>query len=256
MADDLERRLRDVPAAFPRPGDAAGETARRHVLGTPRRRGPHVRRLSLLTACAVGAAATIGFTAGHWLIPAQGEAATSVSLAAMPSTLTFGDAFTLYGSLASGRADEAVTIEARDCGAGGTYHVVGGATTVAGGAFAAELGHFPERTTQYRARWRDGTSTATTVFVRPRIEVRYRAGVLRITAWAAATVRGQRAILQMYDAHGSPQTVRTFVFAQSDIGSGGQMAERVRLPHGRVIRVILPSIGPCFADGVSAPVST
>jgi hypothetical protein len=210
----------------------------------------------VLAAAAVFAAATIGFTAGHWLVPANGAAATAVSLATTQDLVTVGGTFTLFGTLTSGRADEPVTIEAKECGLHRGFHVVGGASTVAGGAFGSELNTYPQRATEYRARWRDGVSAPVTVDVRPRIDVQYSAGVLHVQVWAGAAVRDRRAILQLFDRHGAPQTVRTLLIRNGGYGSGGDATVRVRIPRHRVIRVVLPQIGPCFADGISPPVST
>jgi hypothetical protein len=256
VPSDFERLLRDVPAAFPRPDAAAKQAARRRVV--PRRqfgRTP-LRRLSLLTPAAVCAAATIGFTAGHWLVPAKGEAATAVSLATTQDLVTVGDTFTVFGTLTSGRSHETVTIEAKECGVHGSFHVVGGAGTVAGGAFGSELNQYPDRTTEYRARWHDGISAPVTVYVRPRIDVQYAGGTLRVQVWAGAVVRNRRAILQVFDRHGAPQTLRAFLIRNSGYGKGGDATVQVKIPRHRIIRVVLPQIGPCFSDGISPPVTT
>jgi hypothetical protein len=257
VPSDFERMLRDVPATFPRPDAAAKQAARRRVFPRRRLRGVPPRRLSLLTAAAVCAAATIGFTAGHWLVPAQGKAATAVTLGTTEDTFTVGvGTFTLFGSLTSGRAHEGVVIEARECGVHGTFHLIGGASTVAGGAFGAELNRYPERTTEYRARWRDGFSAPVTVSVRPRIDVQYLDGTLHVQVWAGAVVRNRRAILQIFDRSGSPQTLRTFLIRNPGYGTGGDATVRVKIPRHRIIRVVLPQIGPCFSDGISPPVTT
>lgn len=257
MPSDFERLLRDVPAAFPKPDASAARTARRRVFPRSPQRWTRPRRLSLLTAGAVCAAATIGFTAGHWLVPARGEAATAVTLGTTEDAYTVGvGTFTLFGSLTSGRAHEGVLIEARECGVHGAFHLIGGANTVAGGAFGAELNQYPERTTEYRARWRDGVSAPVTVYVRPRVDVQYLDGILHVQVWAGAVVRNRRAILQIFDRSGSPQTLRTFLIRNGGYGTGGDATVHVKIPRHRIIRVVLPQIGPCFSDGISPPVAT
>ena len=256
MPSDFERLLRDVPAAFPRPDAAATKAARRRVVPGFRRGGSRPRRLTLLAAAAVCAAATIGFTAGHWLVPAKGEAATAVSLATTQDLVTVGDTFTVFGSLTSGRAHEEVQIEARECGVNAPFHVVGGASTVPGGAFGSELKRYPERTTEYRARWRDGVSPPVTVYVRPRVDVQYAKGTLHVQVWAGAVVSNRRAILQIFDRSGSPQTLRTFLIRSGSYGPGGGATVHVRIARHRIIRVVLPQIGLCFSDGISNTVHT
>lgn len=256
MPSDFERLLGDVPATFPRPADAATTEARRRVIPGGPKHGRRPRRLSLLAAAAAFAAATIGFTAGHWLVPAKGQAATPFSLATTQDLVTVGGAFTLFGSLPTTRMHEAVAIEAKECGTGRQFQLVGGTSTLQGGAFGAELNEYPQRTTEYRARWRDGVSAPVLVYVRPRVDVQYTPGVVHVQVWAGASVRNKRAVLQEYDQSGAPQTLRTFLIRNGGYGTGGDATVRVRIPRGRIIRVILPQIGPCFSDGISPPVAT
>jgi hypothetical protein len=256
MPIDFERLLGDVPATFPRPAETATEAARRRILPQSPKHGRRPRRLSLLAAAAAFAAATIGFTAGHWLLPSRSEAATPLTLATTQDLISVGGTFTLFGSLPTTRPHETVTIEAKECGTHGTFHLVDGTSTVDGGAFGAELDQYPQRTTEYRARWRDGVSPPVLVYVSPRVDVQYSERILHVQVWAGAVVRNKRAILQEFDRHGAPQTLRTFVIGNSGYGTGGDATVHVRIPRGRVIRVVLPQIGPCFSDGVSPPVTT
>ena len=256
MPSDFERLLGDVPAAFPKPAETATKAARRKLIPKRPKRGRRPRRLSLLAAAAAFGAATIGFTAGHWLVPAKGQAATPLSLATTQDLVTVGGSFTLFGSLPTTRPHETVTIEAKECGTHGPFHVVGGTSTVQGGAFGAELDQYPQRTMAYRARWRDGVSAPVMVYVRPRVDVQYSGGILHVQVWAGAVVRSRRAILQEFDEHGAPQTLRTFLIRNSGYGPGGDATAYVRIPRNRIIRVVLPQIGPCFSDGISSPVTT
>jgi hypothetical protein len=256
MPSDFERLLGDVPATFPRPTETATSAARRRIIPQSPKHGRRPRRLSLLAGAAAFAAATIGFTAGHWLVPARGEAATPLSLATTQDLVTVGGTSTLFGSLPTTRPHETVTIEAKECGTHGWFHLVGGTSTVEGGAFGAELNEYPQRTTEYRARWRDGVSAPVIVYVRPRLDVQYRGGILHVQVWAGAVVRNRRAILQEFDRHGAPQTLRTFLIRNSGYGTGGDATVHVRIPKDRIIHVVLPQIGPCFSDGISPPVTT
>jgi hypothetical protein len=256
VPSDFERLLRDVPATFPRPDDTARQAARHRVFGRGPLRFARPRRLSLLTAAAVCVAATIGFTAGHWLVPATGSAAIEVSIATTADTVGFGSPVTLYGSLTSGRAGEEVLIEARDCGTHGSFHRVGGATTVVGGAFAGGPNMPVRVTSQYRARWKDGTSVPVTVRVRPRIDVQYAGGILSVQVFSGLSLKNVRARLQVFDASGSPVTLRTFRVRRSEWTSFASARIHIAIPHGKIARVVLPSTGPCFADATSALVRT
>jgi hypothetical protein len=256
MPNDFERLLGDVPATFPRPAETATKAARREIIPQSPKHGRRPRRLSLLAAAVAFGAATIGFTAGHWLVPAKGEAATPLSLATTQDLVAVGSSFTLFGSLPTTRPHETVTIEAKECGTPGSFRAVGGTSTVEGGAFGAELDQYPQRATAYRARWRDGVSAPVMVYVRPRVDVQYSGGILHVQVWAGAVVRNKRAILQEFDEHGAPQTLRTFLIRNSGYGPGGDATVHVRIPRNRIIRVVLPQIGPCFSDGISPPVTT
>jgi hypothetical protein len=256
MPSDFERLLGDVPATFPRPAERATKAARRRIIPRSAQHGRRPRRLSLLAAAAAFAAAVIGFTAGHWLLPSKGVAATPFSLATTQDLVTVGGAFTLFGSLPTTHSHVNVTIEAKECGTGDSFHLVGGTSTLDGGAFGTELDQYPQRATEYRARWQDGVSAPVLVDVRPRIDVQYTPGAVHVQVWAGAVLRNKRAILQEYDRNGAPQTLRTFLVENSGYGAGGDATVRVRIPRGRTIRVLLPQIGRCFADGISPPVTT
>src|SRR5262249_58048860 len=106
MSDDLERRLPDVPAAFPRPDAEITDETRRRVLALRRPRR-HRRRLGLTAAAVVCAAASVGFTAGYWLRPASGDAATSISIAARPGeSIAYVGGVTLYRAIVNGQAHQ------------------------------------------------------------------------------------------------------------------------------------------------------
>jgi hypothetical protein len=253
VPSDFDRLLADVRATFPRPDSAATKAARRRVLSWDGRlrRPALTRRLGTLAAAAVGIAATCGFTAGHWLFPAQGSAATELSIAATADTVNFGRTVTLYGTVASARANEPVLIEARECGTQGSFHLVGGATTVAGGAFAGGPGTPVRVTSEYRARWNGGTSAPVTVRVRPRIDARYRRGILSVAVLAGLPLDDARAYVEMFDAHGAPVTLRMFHVHSSKGTPLSSARIHLSVPHGRILQVVLPSAGRCFAQATS-----
>jgi len=92
----------------------------------------------------------------------------SVALDLAPRALVFGATATLTGSLSTKTAGQALTVEARPCKASG-FQSLKTLTTGAGGAF--KLVVKPQRSTVYRVRLGNGTSTVG-VQVRPKLTLR------------------------------------------------------------------------------------
>ena len=253
MADDRERRLGDVPAAFPRPDAAVTEAARRRVLALRRPRR-HRRRLGLTAAAIVCAAASVGFIAGYLLRPASGDAATSISIAARPAqSIAYVGGFTLYGSIVNGQAHQAVTIEGKSCGGYEPFHTVASTATVQGGAFAAiPWGEPPAVSMFYRARWKNGASDPVEVRISPRVDVSYASGFFRISVWGDGVFRGAHGVLERHD--GRLGWVRAGRFTvKSSYGTGGVAYLARHLPRGTNVRAVIPKsqVGRCFNAGVS-----
>ena len=252
MADEFERRLPDVPAAFPRPDAAVTEAARRRVLELDRPRR-HRRRLGLAAAAIVCTAASVGFTAGYWLRPASVGAATSISLAARPSeAIAWQGGFTLYGSIVNGQAHVPVTIEEKTCGGYEPFHPIATTETVQGGAFAAVPYSPPGVSMLYRARWKSGASDPIDVRVRPRVDLSYASGFVRVSLWGDGIFRGARGVVQRHDRRlGWVRVVRFTV--KSSYGNGGVAYAHIRVSRGTNIRAVVPKseVGQCFIAGVS-----
>jgi hypothetical protein len=253
MADDRERRLPDVPAAFPRPDDAVTEETRRRVLALRRPRR-YRRRLGVAAAAVICAAASVGFTAGYLLRPASVDAATSISIAARPGeSIAYVGGFTLYGSIVNGQAHQAVTIEGKSCGGYEPFHIVGSTTTVQGGAFAAlPYGTPPAVSMFYRARWKNGTSDPVQVRVRPRVDLSYASGFFRISVWGDGPFRGARGVLERHDARLGWVRAGGFT-VKSSYGTGGAAYLQRHLARGTNVRAVIPKsqVGRCFIAGYS-----
>jgi hypothetical protein len=90
VSSDVERRLRDVPAEFPRPDETAMRELERRVLSLwPRRR--RRRRVGPGVVAAIAAALAAGVVIGHWTAPASAvEAATfrSIDVTMLCTTVT------------------------------------------------------------------------------------------------------------------------------------------------------------------------
>lgn len=95
--------------------------------------------------------------------------AGSLSIAARPSTVTYGGAATLSGAVSSAQANERVNVSAGACGSTARSNVAA-VDTAAGGAWT--LAARPLRNTAYQARWRNVSSAEQTVKVRPRVTLR------------------------------------------------------------------------------------
>jgi hypothetical protein len=253
MADDLDRRLPDVPAAFPRPDATVTEDVRHRVLALRRPRR-YRRRLGLAAAAVVCAAASVGFTAGYLLRPASVDAATSISIAARPAqAIAYVGGFTLYGSIVNGAPHQPVTIEGKSCGGYEPFHIVGSTTTVQGGAFAAlPYGTPPAVSMFYRARWKNGTSDPVEVRVSPRVDLSYASGFFRISVWGDGVFRGAHGVLERHDARLGWVRAGRFT-VKSSYGSGGVAYLERHLSRGTNVRAVIPKsqVGRCFIAGFS-----
>ena len=251
---DLERLLPDVPATFPRPDPALTKRVRERVLRG--RRPPRRRRPGIAAAAVVPLVATIGFTIGHWLVPARSVAATAVSIAARPTVLTaYKDPLTLYGALANGAAGQTVVVEARDCGSYGGFRVYGGAQTTTGGVWAID----PKKiyplgiTTVFRARWKDQVSDTATVRVRPQLFLQRLNGFFQLTIRANDIFRGDVGVVERRQGDRWTPVKRIVITGFGGYNQGGMARFHARLRRGTPIRVVLTQaqVGRCFLPGVS-----
>jgi hypothetical protein len=157
----------------------------------------------------------------------------------------------LSGSVSSGRAGQAVTVEQDDCGPI-PWHPLRTVHTGPGGGWVSYAGG--DENFRLRARWKGHVSRVITIGVRPELSLAGVPGSLRVLIRAYDWFGGKTAQLQA--AHGgSWRTVATAKLMKR--GAAGQYAQTAgtftrRVGHG-LYRAVLParSAAPCYAAGYS-----
>jgi hypothetical protein len=253
MPDDLDR-LRDVPAAFPRPDPALTARLRSRVLGPDA--PPPRRRLGLIAAAALFIAATLGFTVGYLLRPTSAGSATSISFDVKPreSEAWFGTV-NAFGAVANGRSGETVVVESRECDGYGQWSTAAQVVTGNGGTWIAQVG--PTSTARLRARWKDSTSAGLTVRVHPHLELLGpHGGVFQLRVAAGRFFDRASGTLQRR-AGNRWVRVRPFTLHRSGGGMGQvpwtYATFRARVKRGTFVRAVLPQsqVGRCYLPGTS-----
>jgi plastocyanin len=123
-------------------------------------------------------------------------AALVVSLAATPKALIYGRKATLAGALASQQVGQSLQLLAQQCGAS-TSTPLATVTTTAAGAFSYQAK--PLMQTAYTVKFKNATSSASTVKVQPRLRLgkiaRHR---FTLRVFAAQSFAGKSATFQRY----------------------------------------------------------
>jgi plastocyanin len=181
--------------------------------------------------------------------------AGSLSIAARPTTITYGGAATLTGTVSSAQANERVSVTAGACGSTALANVAT-VETAAGGAWT--LTARPLQRTAYQARWRNVSSAQATVNVRPRVTLRKltRARFL-VRVAAAQSFGGKVASLQRYVPSQRRWVrvrfvvLRTISTGNPTIVSGATARARVRA--GTRVRAVLGQgqVGACYVAATS-----
>lgn len=136
---------------------------------------------------------TVTVTAAPTPPPGQ----SSVTLAAAPTVVTYGGKVTLSGKVSTGAAGESVTIYSTACGS--TQQKGDTVTTTTGGAFSLAIQ--PLKTTSYQVRWKNATSTAVTVKVKPRVRLgRLTPTRFTLRVYASDSFAGRYAVIQRFNA--------------------------------------------------------
>jgi hypothetical protein len=183
LSDDLERLLKSVPDRVPPPSRELTGRARESVAEAFRQLRPQTSRGAVLLIAAIVLVGGTAFGAGRWT--SASSAASDLSIGARPDMLIAGHStmVTLFGSVPSGRAGEAVVIEANDCGRIGTFHNLEGVRTEGGGVWSLQVPRytpgelnrnnhdFVETKTAFRVRWNNRTSESVVVQVRPQVSI-------------------------------------------------------------------------------------
>jgi plastocyanin len=184
------------------------------------------------------------------MVNVAAEAARSVTLAAARSTVTYGGAVMLSGTVSSGAASENANILARPFGQASFTKIADVATTAGGQwSFAVK----PTIETAYQVRWRNAESGAVTIRVRPRVGlgiVSVRRGVFTTKVTAARSFAGKLVLFQRRNLLGQWVSIKRI---RLNVSSAARF--RARLPRGNSrIRVYLPQAqaGAGYLAGVSA----
>jgi len=252
MSDELDR-LRDVPAAFPKPDSDATAKARREAQRVSRRFHRRRRSLALLAAVVV-VASSVGFSTGHWLTP-RGTAATSISFDVKPrESEAFFGTLNAYGAVANGRSDEPVLVEARECDGYGQWSTAAKVVTGNGGTWIAQIGATSNAT--FRALWRNAVSDVVTVRIHPHLELQGPHGGL-FTVRVAAGRFFDRA-RGIFERRAGTRWVRIRAFTLHRSSGAGQVPWtyarfRAAVKGGTFVRAVLPKAqaGRCYLAGFS-----
>jgi hypothetical protein len=189
-----------------------------------------------------------------------------VTLVARPGVALGGSHVTLLGSVDSGKAEEIVTIEAKDCGSSTqSFREVASARTQDGGGWSVDYN--PGTTTTLRAVWRSATSTQVIVRQKAWIQLRRLPGSPRefeVSVGGKSHFWRKRALIQLFDRRlGKWSTVKSVVLTETGgfPGYGGVRTWEkftASIPKKRVIRAFLPlsQARPCYLAGVSKLVGT
>ena len=206
------------------------------------------------------AAASALLLVGGGLGFADGSSAPErVTLNAQPSSLRSGQQATLFGAVSSGRADEEVTIQVKDCGqrtfTGVSVPPLGVVETGAGGTFTTQLNRFINTTV--RAVWKGEASAPIEIRQQPRV-VLSQPSAGRFEAAVASRWTFWRKKLQVQRRVGSRwTTVRTVTLTDTVAHLGGsswtEVEFRMRMPRGTVLRASLRAdqAKPCYLAATS-----
>lgn len=208
--------------------------------------------IRLVAAAAVAVAA---IAAG----PAGGGQSDGVTMASRQSAVSGTQPATLIGTVESGKADEIVTIEAKDCRQG-SFTEVESARSDDGGRWSAE--YWPGVNTTLRAKWKGAVSESIALGQRAWVTLAKLASrgkfTVRVTGKAPAW---RKRVLIQRRRSGAWKTLRSIVLAeQFAAGLTGAVHTsagfRMSLPRGTLLRAVLPlsQARPCYLAGVSATV--
>lgn len=197
-------------------------------------------------------------TAAFAVAAPAASAPPTISLQTRAQEVQGFDSFQVTGAVASGRAGEDVTIEAKECGSYAPFHKIAGTQTGAAGTWVAQVGLLGN--SDLRARWRGGITDPIAVRVHPSMRLTYK-GPGRYFVWVIANdwFDGRRAVLEL--AVGTKWVrVKTFNLHRVDsIGAPSSTATvRAHLKRGTTIRAVLAKseVGHCYLAGFSNPFKT
>jgi hypothetical protein len=189
-----------------------------------------------------------------------GGSTPQVTLSAQQLIVRADAKVTLVGQVASGQANELVTVQGKECGVPGAFfRSLAGTQTTAGGSWTVQ--QYLQSTASLRAVWNGHRSNVVTVKVRigvdlaPRPGHRYRVGVGGIGRFD-----GKRVIVERFD-QASRTWRKVLTVVVRDSGYGGYAEKdgvRIPVPKGTTLRAVFPlaEARPCYLAGYSSLIRT
>jgi hypothetical protein len=193
-----------------------------------------------------------------------------VTIFARPTLLGRGQTLMLFGSADTGRADEVVTIEAKDCGQS-SFQGIAAVRTREGGGWSTEFvnpGVLNRGVTAtFRAVWNDHKSTPITVQARAQVQLRRRGGSSsRFSVFVSGRAQFWRRqiVIERFDRrNGSWKAIKKVVLTRTASHPGSPSVSsyedfRLAVPKGTLIRAFFPlsQARPCYLAGYSQLVRT
>lgn len=175
----------------------------------------------------------------------------TISLAASRTPVIYGGSVLLTGELSTAAAGETVEVLALRFGVTTAAVAISTTTTTAGGEFRTAVR--PGIRTVYRVRWKDKTSGAVTINVRPRIGfgiVSVRRGIFTTKATSDRSYARRIVLFQRRARFGEWVTLK-----RVRLGAFSTARFRAKLPKGvSRLRVLMPpsQAGPGYLAGISA----
>ena len=192
-------------------------------------------------------------------------ASEPVTILARPTVLGRGQKLTLYGSVDSEKAEEIVTIEAKDCGQT-SFREVAAARTQEGGGWSYDL-FDPNISASVRAAWNNQRSSPVAVQDRPYVSLRRLGGSSsRFSVVVGAKLQFWRkyVVIERFEQRlGSWKPSRKVVLTDTSSTAGSSFVNtfqkfRLSVPKSSLLRAFFPrsQAGPCYLAGYSQLVRT
>ena len=193
-------------------------------------------------------------------------AAERVTLFARPTIHDRNQFITLLGSVDSNKADEPITIEAKECGQTKFVEIAGAHTAVGGGW---TLQYAPVITTTLRAEWKGARSATVTIQDRAWVQIGNRPRTAKGFGFSVAV----RAKVQFWRRHvvvqrldrrlGRWVDVKKAVLTETGAAPGSTFVWstgefRLQVPKGTLVRAMFPlsQAKPCYLAGYSNQLRT
>jgi hypothetical protein len=181
----------------------------------------------------------------------------TLTLAASAPTVTYGAPVTLSGVLSTLKSNQAIAIQATECGSTRQSKVTT-LKTVANGAFAGPVS--PTIGTSYQAVFKNNKSPAVAVAVRPLLELtKVATGSYTAKATAAQALTGKFVLFQRYRKLRKRWVqVKRLALGAAVPGTTkpamvSSVAFKAKLPRGTRVRLMITvkQVGPCYVAATS-----